>query len=108
MIFRAASRFSDTSFVTSRLTHPFLFWAVGAAVVALCFGFVTPRAAAVVFSIQFVGLVTDGLHVGLTVPAVNSLALSLLGPGAYSVDARLFGRRVIVLSDDDRGRTNDG
>ena len=25
-----------------------------------------------------------------------------LGPGAYSIDARLFGRRVIVLSDDER------
>ncbi|MFZ6760920.1 hypothetical protein ACO0K9_27255 [Undibacterium sp. Ji50W] len=30
---------------------------------------------------------------------LSALALALLGPGAYSVDARLFGRRVIVLPD---------
>ena len=29
-------------------------------------------------------------------------ALALLGPGAYSIDARVFGRRVIVLPPDDR------
>jgi hypothetical protein len=28
---------------------------------------------------------------------LDAAALSLLGPGAYSVDARLFGRRVIVV-----------
>ena len=27
----------------------------------------------------------------------DTLLLALLGPGAYSIDARLFGRRVIVL-----------
>ena len=29
--------------------------------------------------------------------AVISIALVLLGPGAYSVDARLFGRREIII-----------
>jgi hypothetical protein len=29
--------------------------------------------------------------------AFNAAALALLGPGAYSVDARLFGRRVTVV-----------
>ncbi|MBX7220045.1 MAG: hypothetical protein K1Y36_08870 [Blastocatellia bacterium] len=28
---------------------------------------------------------------------LNGIALTLLGPGAYSLDARLFGRRVIVV-----------
>ena len=28
---------------------------------------------------------------------LDAAALALLGPGAYSVDARLFGRRVVVL-----------
>lgn len=30
--------------------------------------------------------------------SINAVALGLLGPGAYSLDARLFGRRVTVLS----------
>ncbi len=34
--------------------------------------------------------------------SLNALALSLLGPGAYSLDARLFGRRVIVFPPDRR------
>ena len=32
--------------------------------------------------------------------AVMSIALLLLGPGAFSVDARLFGRREIIIPDD--------
>jgi len=31
---------------------------------------------------------------------VNATALTLLGPGAMSVDARLFGRREIIVPDD--------
>lgn len=33
----------------------------------------------------------------------NSIALALLGPGAYSLDAQLFGRRLIVLRDGKSG-----
>lgn len=33
----------------------------------------------------------------------NSLALMLLGPGAYSLDAQLFGRRLIVVRDGKSG-----
>jgi uncharacterized membrane protein YphA (DoxX/SURF4 family) len=29
---------------------------------------------------------------------LNAVALAFLGPGAYSVDARLFGRRVVVVA----------
>ena len=35
----------------------------------------------------------------LVLHGVQALALALLGAGAYSVDARLFGRRVIRLED---------
>ena len=38
----------------------------------------------------------DAVTVAL-VPAIDALALALLGPGAYSVDSRRFGRRVVVL-----------
>jgi len=32
------------------------------------------------------------------IPVIDAAALALLGPGAYSVDARLFGRRVTVIT----------
>jgi len=35
----------------------------------------------------------------LVLHGIDALALALLGAGAYSVDARLFGRRVIRLDD---------
>jgi hypothetical protein len=33
--------------------------------------------------------------------AINTGALGLLGPGGYSLDARMFGRRRVVLSTED-------
>ncbi|GAB3252729.1 hypothetical protein GCM10027296_19310 [Chitinimonas naiadis] len=35
---------------------------------------------------------------------LNAVALALLGPGAYSVDARFFGRRLIVLPPSQAGK----
>jgi hypothetical protein len=35
----------------------------------------------------------------IALAALLSASLALLGPGAYSVDARLFGRRVVVFLD---------
>jgi hypothetical protein len=32
-----------------------------------------------------------------TVVSLDSIALALVGPGAYSIDAYVFGRRVVVL-----------
>jgi hypothetical protein len=37
----------------------------------------------------------DGRFIALS--SLNAVAITLLGPGAYSLDARLFGRRKIVL-----------
>lgn len=37
----------------------------------------------------------DEFHVAVNI--LLSLILALLGPGAYSVDARIFGRRILVL-----------
>ena len=41
----------------------------------------------------------DALHMLFSV--VATAALGLLGPGAYSLDARMFGRRRVILSTDD-------
>jgi hypothetical protein len=45
--------------------------------------------------------ICEGTVLILSVPM--AIALALLGPGAYSLDARIFGRRVIVLPRDGNG-----
>jgi hypothetical protein len=94
------------SFVAIATHHPDLVpvrWALaGVALASLCLalGFVTPvmsvaAAAAAVAEIA-AGPHAQGLVVGVVL-LLNAAALGLLGPGAYSIDACLFGRRVTVL-----------
>lgn len=85
-------------------------WAVGLLAVIsgalLLIGLVTPLAS-IVTALGSIGLAAAWLPVpsqnlmGAVLPAmfmsITSIALVLLGPGAYSVDARLFGRREIII-----------
>jgi uncharacterized membrane protein YphA (DoxX/SURF4 family) len=82
----------------------------GAALVA---GFLTPGAAAAVGvsmlvmatmwpSMLVAGLVIDRAAAGLVIAV--ALALAMLGPGAHSIDALLFGRREIVIPESARRR----
>lgn len=65
----------------------------------LVVGFLTPILGLLAMAVQFIGAP------GLTLPSaaviaaatLNALALALLGPGAYSLDAVRFGRRVVDL-----------
>jgi hypothetical protein len=41
----------------------------------------------------------DAVHMAFSI--VDTAALGLLGPGGYSLDARMFGRRRVILSTDD-------
>lgn len=65
--------------------------------IALCFGLFTPASAALCALIEIViwhfsGGTIAALHVCAILVAI---ALAMLGPGAYSLDAKLFGRRQV-------------
>ena len=81
--------------------------------VALLIGFLTPVAGV----IASLGYLVSGLSLFLSADPnehsnalkildliVMSLALVLLGPGAFSMDARLFGHREIIIPDGGRSR----
>jgi len=75
--------------------------ASGAAALALAAGVLTPLAGVAVAILATAGAMGIGVSRSNTealLVAGTAVAAALLGPGAYSVDARLFGRREIVLS----------
>jgi uncharacterized membrane protein YphA (DoxX/SURF4 family) len=85
-------------------------WLLGLALIAsgaaLAVGCLTP-AAALLVGICFLGIALSwlpapswGLHDARTVAfgiIITAVAIALLGPGAFSLDGRLFGRREIVI-----------
>jgi uncharacterized membrane protein YphA (DoxX/SURF4 family) len=77
-----------------------LLWGVALLVGAmLTIGFMTPYLSAiacVAAVAALFGTSADSLY-GHVSSIVDSAALALLGPGAYSIDAKLFGRRVLVV-----------
>ena len=73
--------------------------ALGALSLLLFLGLLTPvvSLAGCAFELArlFIADHTDGRFMVLS--SMNAAAIGLLGPGAYSLDARLFGRREILL-----------
>jgi len=67
---------------------------------ALLVGVFTPYVAAIAGVIKAIDFALGGSVPGVLggIAFAHFLILLLLGPGAYSVDARLFGRRVTVLT----------
>jgi uncharacterized membrane protein YphA (DoxX/SURF4 family) len=66
--------------------------------VALLFGLYTRFAAALCAALVMLFFLKHHGHkidVAIVLHAASALAIALLGPGAYSVDAYLFGRRVM-------------
>ena len=84
-------------------SSPTLYW-VGVSLIALisfllCIGFLTPFLAAVACAAAVANLFLadqPGNFVYI-LRILTSAALFFLGPGAYSLDARLFGLRVTVI-----------
>jgi hypothetical protein len=79
----------------------------------LLLGALTPLAGAAAALHQLVSMVDAAQTPQLALAAMTALAVVLLGPGAYALDARLFGRRRLVLSAgpaavDRGGRGRDG
>jgi hypothetical protein len=67
---------------------------------ALCLGFATPYASGIGCAVELAALIrtADPAVFPTIVSIVNTAALGMLGPGAYSLDARFFGRRVLRFS----------
>jgi len=71
----------------------------------LCLGLLTPIVSIMACGSELIVLfVTGNTDVRfIALSSLNAAAIALLGPGAYSLDARLFGRREIVFSPSGKG-----
>ena len=67
--------------------------------VGLVAGYLTPIVAMAALVVQGFVWSNLGLETAtwMAVVSLDAIALALVGPGAYSVDGYLFGRRVVVL-----------
>lgn len=74
----------------------------------LCLGFLTPYCAALCGLMELYTLTVAGGHdsFNLVISVLTSVVLAILGPGAYSVDARIFGRRLLAVPPRQRPRSD--
>ena len=100
LIMRASAAFQLLA--TAFYAAPISFWISvglsGLAVALLIGGGTRVVAGATAAAMAIVSLRVGGLlGASAALHAVDAVALALLGAGAYSLDSRLFGRRVITL-----------
>jgi UPF0716 family protein affecting phage T7 exclusion len=62
-------------------------------------GFLTPILALICGALKICALIGSAHWIGALVvlALLLSCAVAMLGPGAYSLDAKMFGRRVVLL-----------
>ena len=83
---------------SSSALHWFTFSLIGLISLALVLGFLTTILTVIACAAAVVNLLLDQpIDVVHVLRILTSAALFFLGPGAYSVDARLFGLRVTVV-----------
>jgi hypothetical protein len=72
--------------------------AVGITCILICLGALTPLASVISIAVEATCLPgADGLKsANLALNMFVSLSMFVLGPGAYSLDSRMFGRRLIL------------
>jgi hypothetical protein len=95
----AATLVLDASTRMAPLAPRWMFLGLILVAISLCIGFLTPILSVLCCLFEIAGLVIGGgatAVVNLT-SILTAAALALLGPGAYSLDARLFARRVVVV-----------
>jgi hypothetical protein len=74
----------------------------GLSILALCLGGLTPIFTALSLGLQSVGWAVVGGYPAMRLLAsLVTVALLLLGPGAYSFDARRFGRKLMTFPGED-------
>lgn len=78
-----------------------VFWGVIVIALALLIGALTPIACGLCLVLASVEAIAPlhALLIHLLPLTLNTVALALLGPGAYSVDGRIYGHRVLTLPD---------
>ena len=79
-------------------SHPILFAALLGLSSLLALGLLTPAAAVVSAGVSVMSIVGSNAQdsPGPLLGVLISTVLMLLGPGDYSIDARIFGRRIVV------------
>jgi hypothetical protein len=103
--FSLAGAVLDSCFdVLKSSVFPWMCLALAAAGALLCLGFLTPVVSVVACAFEMTALLLAGQAEGrfIALSSLNAIAIALLGPGAYSVDARLFGRREIVFPSEEK------
>jgi hypothetical protein len=78
---------------------PLVCLALAAQSLLLCLGLLTPVVSVIACAFELTALFVRG-HIDarfIALSSLNAAVIALLGPGAYSLDARRFGRREILL-----------